>query len=320
MRLAPQGRVRQGRGSTPRSMSDSRCQHYYQQYLGCTAVIPLGHLYLLSRTVQHLLILKAAAKQQWSFQLAGKDFYRHFVGVASSSMSTRFFQASWTKNAPWALPSRRDLPESASRVCSDTRFLFRSASILPSPFPTRRSDLCKQSWDRQSYGGTIVNRRCVHTQDESQTIKNEHGFDQASKDLKAQRLRRPVSPYMTIYRWTALSLLSALQRNTGLVLSGSMYIFFIGCAVSTVPGLGLTSAFTANSIVAAVASIPVAIQFIGKAGIGWVMALHGINGVASLLASAYPTTMLGGKHTMDRVAWVVYALSGVGGLWLAISC
>lgn len=60
--------------------------------------------------------------------------------------------------------------------------------------------------------------------------------------LQNQRLHRPVSPHLGIYKWQVTWILSSLNRITGSVLSGGLYIFGALYCVAPLLGFSITSA------------------------------------------------------------------------------
>lgn len=95
--------------------------------------------------------------------------------------------------------------------------------------------------------------RCTSTGQEKPHIKSQTP-QQAQAILAQQRLRRPVSPHLGIYKWQVHSVSSALERNTGILFSGVLYIFATSYLIA--PYLGYD--FSTSTVVAAVAGLPVA--------------------------------------------------------------
>ena len=86
---------------------------------------------------------------------------------------------------------------------------------------------------------------------------------QSQEALAKQRLQRPVSPHLGIYRPQITWIASSLNRVTGITLSGSLYLF--GFAYLAAPTLGWH--LETQSMVAAVAAWPVA----GESGVEGVL-------------------------------------------------
>ena len=67
-----------------------------------------------------------------------------------------------------------------------------------------------------------------------QTMKpEEHKNHVEEFYVKNDRLKRPISPHLTIYKPQMTSMLSITHRGTGLAQSGLMYGFALGVAVSS---------------------------------------------------------------------------------------
>lgn len=108
-----------------------------------------------------------------------------------------------------------------------------------------------------------------------QTITRSDG----DKTLAKQRLGRPLAPHLAIYKWQTTSVLSTLQRITGVVLSGGFYIFGFTYLASTVFGWGITSA----SMAATFGAWPLVAKFATKFCIAFPFMLHGFNGIRYLI-------------------------------------
>ncbi|KAI9670848.1 MAG: hypothetical protein M1829_004737 [Trizodia sp. TS-e1964] len=135
--------------------------------------------------------------------------------------------------------------------------------------------------------------------------------DAASALLREQRLRRPVSPHLSIYRPQVTWYLSALNRITGSVLSGAVYVFATAYLVAPLLGWHLESAVLAESF----GHLPAAV----KGGIKFLVALpftfHSWNGIRHL---GWDLGRLLGKEAVRRSGWVVVGLSVVSSGLLAI--
>lgn len=131
-----------------------------------------------------------------------------------------------------------------------------------------------------------------------------------TKLLAEQRLHRPVSPHLTIYRPQVTWILSALHRNTGLILSGPLYLFSIAYLAAPALGWHLESA----SLAAAFATLPLIAKILLKATVALPFTFHTLNGVRHLVWD------LGRGITNKQViksGWAVVGLSVVSALYLA---
>ncbi|KAK2779099.1 hypothetical protein FQN53_001535 [Emmonsiellopsis sp. PD_33] len=131
-----------------------------------------------------------------------------------------------------------------------------------------------------------------------------------SQILARQRLNRPVSPHITIYQPQITWILSSLNRITGVILAGSMYIFATGYLLSPLMGWHLESA----SLAAAFGALPIA----AKLGLKFTAALpftfHGFNGVRHLV---WDTASQFSNKQVIRTGWTVVGLTVSSALALA---
>ncbi|EUC40410.1 hypothetical protein COCMIDRAFT_108905 [Bipolaris oryzae ATCC 44560] len=133
-----------------------------------------------------------------------------------------------------------------------------------------------------------------------------HG--QAAKLIAEQRLRRPVSPHLSIYKPQINSVTSTLQRITGLTLAGSFYLFGIAYLVAPYTGWHMDT----TSMVAAVAAWPTAIKMGVKAFFAFPFFFHGFNGVRFLTWD----TGIGFKNQyVIRTGWTVIGMTVVVSLY-----
>lgn len=101
---------------------------------------------------------------------------------------------------------------------------------------------------------------------------------EAQQHLAKKRLQRPVAPHLGIYKWQITSVLSSLERITGSIFSGGLYIFGTTYFLSSYLGWGLSSA----SMAAAFGALPLAAKTAAKFCIAWPLAFHCINGLRYL--------------------------------------
>ncbi|KAJ5688908.1 hypothetical protein N7462_003300 [Penicillium macrosclerotiorum] len=131
----------------------------------------------------------------------------------------------------------------------------------------------------------------------------------AQDRLAAQRRNRPVSPAMTVYKWTYESSVSALQRITGILLSGGLYGFATLYLLAPAIGFQLDS----ESMIAAFGALPVTIKTALKFGIAMPFTYHGFNGFKHLI---WDTGRLLSKTTNGKASWAVLACSVSASLML----
>ncbi|RAL05201.1 succinate:quinone oxidoreductase subunit C [Aspergillus ibericus CBS 121593] len=131
----------------------------------------------------------------------------------------------------------------------------------------------------------------------------------AQEELARQRLRRPVAPHLSIYKWQVHSVSSAMERNTGLLLAGGLYLFGTSYLVAPWLGWDLSSAV----LVTAFGSLPVAAKLVLKFFVAWPFTFHLFNGIRYIVASTGYT--LDSKSQFIKIAWAVVgssALAAVG--------
>ncbi|KAL3483356.1 hypothetical protein BJX62DRAFT_220362 [Aspergillus germanicus] len=129
--------------------------------------------------------------------------------------------------------------------------------------------------------------------------------------LAQQRLRRPVAPHLSIYKFQVHSVSSAMERNTGILLSGTIYFFATGYLFSPVFGWDLSSA----SLVAAFAGLPLFAKVGLKFALAWPFTFHVFNGIRYVV-TAVGTQTLRSREQVVRIAWGVVGASFVGALGL----
>lgn len=142
----------------------------------------------------------------------------------------------------------------------------------------------------------------------SQTISE---ATEAKDILAQQRLRRPVSPHLGIYKPQVTWYLSALHRVTGCVLSGGFYIFGSLYLVAPYIGLQMSSA----TMAAGFAAWPLALKLFTKTLVALPFTFHCMNGVRHLIWDT--ATMITNKK-VQQTGWAVVGLSVTSALALAL--
>jgi succinate dehydrogenase (ubiquinone) cytochrome b560 subunit len=132
--------------------------------------------------------------------------------------------------------------------------------------------------------------------------------------LARQRLQRPVSPHLTIYKWQYVSLTSILQRISGMTLSGGLYIFAI--AYLTGPVISPSWAFDAAGLVTAFSSWPLTAKLATKFAVAMPFTYHAFNGMKHLIWDT--GRALKDKRMIRSVAWVVLGCSVTSACGLAM--
>jgi succinate dehydrogenase (ubiquinone) cytochrome b560 subunit len=132
-----------------------------------------------------------------------------------------------------------------------------------------------------------------------------------TKILAQQRLNRPVSPHLSIYRPQITWYGSSIHRITGVAASGSLYLFAMAYLVAPLMGWHLESA----SIAAAFGSLPFAAKFATKLGLALPFTYHSMNGVRHLI---WDTGRLMANKQVIRTGWTVVGLSVTSAVLLAL--
>lgn len=127
--------------------------------------------------------------------------------------------------------------------------------------------------------------------------------------LAQQRLRRPLSPHLSIYRPQITSTLSVLMRITGLAMSGSFCLYPLLYLASPLLGVDLSVA----SLVTTFGSLPALVKLPIKLAVACTFTFHSFNSLRFL------TWDMARGITNKRVAqtgWAVVALSFTSALVL----
>ncbi|KAH0606291.1 uncharacterized protein H6S33_003952 [Morchella sextelata] len=178
---------------------------------------------------------------------------------------------------------------------------FRAASRLSS---RQVSPLLKSTSVRATSSSFSAQTRSAGTTSENVTQ------DQAYSILVAQRKLRPVSPHLTIYQPQLTWYLSALNRITGVALSGGIYVFALAYLAAPTFGLHLESA----TIAAAFGSLPVAAKVGIKAAVALPFTFHSWNGIRHLLWDTGKALDIKGVY---RTGYVVLGLTTLSTVYLA---
>jgi len=96
--------------------------------------------------------------------------------------------------------------------------------------------------------------------------------------LQKQRARRPTSPHLAIYKRQLTAVMSALNRITGVALSGPLYLFAIAYLTQKLHGIPLDSA----TIASAFGSLPTGVKAVCKTLVALPFTFHSFNGVRHL--------------------------------------
>lgn len=140
---------------------------------------------------------------------------------------------------------------------------------------------------------------------------NKLSLEEGQQVLVNQRLNRPISPHLGIYKleqtWFGAS---AWTRITGCTLSGAMYAYMAAYVAAPLVGLHIESA----SVAAAFGSLPFAVKGGLKFALGFPFAFHFFSGVKHL---AYDMGKGFAKSFVIKSEKILWGASIVGGLILA---
>jgi succinate dehydrogenase (ubiquinone) cytochrome b560 subunit len=131
---------------------------------------------------------------------------------------------------------------------------------------------------------------------------------EAIEILAKQRLARPVSPHLTIYKPQITWYGSGLNRVTAVILSGSLYLWGFAYLAAPYTGWHLET----QSMVAAVAAWPMAVKIGVKSFFAWPFFYHCINGFRHL---AWDMGIGFNNKTVSRTGWTAVALTAVSALY-----
>ncbi|KAH6692500.1 succinate dehydrogenase cytochrome b560 subunit [Plectosphaerella plurivora] len=134
--------------------------------------------------------------------------------------------------------------------------------------------------------------------------------DEARSLLASQRLSRPISPHLTIYRFDQTWLGASIwTRITGNTLSAAFYVYLGSYLVAPLMGWHVESA----SVAAAFGALPLAVKGTIKFLVAWPFTFHAINGVRHLF---YDMAKGFSKKDIKNWGWGIWGASLVSGLYI----
>ncbi|KAI9930088.1 hypothetical protein ASPWEDRAFT_101403 [Aspergillus wentii DTO 134E9] len=131
-----------------------------------------------------------------------------------------------------------------------------------------------------------------------------------TKILAKQRLNRPVSPHLSIYRPQITWIGSSSHRITGILLSGSLYLYSTAYLASPLMGWDIGSA----SLVAAFGALPIAAKVALKGTMAFPFVYHTLNGIRHLV---WDTCSGITNQQVIKSGWTVVGLTTVSAIILA---
>lgn len=134
--------------------------------------------------------------------------------------------------------------------------------------------------------------------------------DQEQELLNKQRVKRPMSPHLTIYEPQLTAILSSFHRLTGVAMGFTFYGVTAAYAASSL----LSIPFDSTMLVSTFASLPVAAKFSIKALMAYPFVYHAFNGIRHLVWDFGLELTLPGVY---RTGYTVLAGTAVFGSLLA---
>ncbi|PVH97336.1 succinate dehydrogenase subunit C [Periconia macrospinosa] len=155
---------------------------------------------------------------------------------------------------------------------------------------------------RGNFAGRMVQRRLANSQSTSASS--------AEEILVKQRVNRPVSPHLAIYRPQITWYGSMFNRLTGIILSGGLYLF--GFAYLAAPTLGWH--LESQSLIAAVAGWSTWAKASAKFGLSMPFFYHSLNGVRHLV---WDTGKALSNKAVMQSGWAVVGASVAASLYFS---
>ncbi|KAF2405198.1 cytochrome b556 subunit of succinate dehydrogenase [Trichodelitschia bisporula] len=129
--------------------------------------------------------------------------------------------------------------------------------------------------------------------------------------LAKQRLRRPVSPHLSIYQPQITWYLSALNRITGVALSGSLYLFSAAYLASPLFGWHLES----SAIAASFAAWPIVAKVLTKSALAFPFVFHTVNSLRHLTWDMAKQIT---NKQVQQTGWAAVGATAILTLYLAV--
>jgi succinate dehydrogenase (ubiquinone) cytochrome b560 subunit len=130
--------------------------------------------------------------------------------------------------------------------------------------------------------------------------------------LEKQRLARPVSPHLSIYKPQITWIASSGHRITGVVLSGGLYLWSIVYLIG--PALGFQAGSAA--LAAGFAAWPFVLKAAAKVMLAFPLVFHSFNGLRHI---AWDFGLGFATKQVIQTGWFVVGLSAVSSLYLALA-
>nr|QNJ46702.1 succinate dehydrogenase complex subunit C [Cercospora kikuchii]QNJ46703.1 succinate dehydrogenase complex subunit C [Cercospora sp.]QNJ46705.1 succinate dehydrogenase complex subunit C [Cercospora sp. G JZG-2013]QNJ46707.1 succinate dehydrogenase complex subunit C [Cercospora nicotianae]QNJ46704.1 succinate dehydrogenase complex subunit C [Cercospora kikuchii] len=172
-----------------------------------------------------------------------------------------------------------------------------------------RPRLIEQTFQHVSRGTAKVTRRLVN-HSSPRKVQFEVIQDK-THHLTSQRLKRPVSPHLSIYQPQINSFLSISMRITGTFLSGGLYLFSCLYLLSPTFGIDMSSEHLASVF----GSWPTGAQIAAKLFVAFPMSLHFFGSLRNMVQVMGKG--VAGSRSMVRMGWVTVGVSAATAVGLA---
>ncbi|KAL4968354.1 succinate:quinone oxidoreductase subunit C [Aspergillus stella-maris] len=129
--------------------------------------------------------------------------------------------------------------------------------------------------------------------------------------LAKQRLNRPVSPYLTVFRQKITGTVSIATRITGIILSSGIYLYASAYALSPITGWDTSP----STVVEKFSELGPGTKGAVKILVAWPFLFHCLNGVRHLV---WDTGVGLNNRAVVRSGWGVVGGSVVGGVVLGL--
>jgi succinate dehydrogenase (ubiquinone) cytochrome b560 subunit len=199
----------------------------------------------------------------------------------------------------WSAPIRPSLNNA-------NLYLAPVCTLLPVAKPTHRC-LPARTTNRQLLVARHLTAATTRTKPELQVISvSEH-----NSRLATQRLRRPISPHLSIYRPQTQWISGALMRNSAILITAPVYLFGAAYLVSPMLGWHLDIASLVDWFGSLAPSTRVAV----KGVFAWPLCFHLVHGLKHLI---WDTGAMLGRKQFIMSGWVGLGLSTVMAVGLVL--
>jgi succinate dehydrogenase (ubiquinone) cytochrome b560 subunit len=223
--------------------------------------------------------------------------------------------AAATRTAPplsFVPSSENALPTLPPIAVPEPRESEHPARSLPDRAPAHRTTVSRFGLNPAREAARLTPGRRASTTQPRAAAPAAPGSGSAETILEQQRLVRPVSPHLSIYKPQITWLASGAHRLTGVVLSGGLYLWSIAYLIG--PTIGFQAGST--TLAAAFAAWPFVLKAAAKVTLAFPFAFHCFNGLRHI---AWDFGLGFAKARVIQTGWLVVGLSTVSSLYLALA-